>query len=184
MIQKRVPLIIPFFLALIATGYASVLLTTMRLHTFAPFLALLYSRCSRMASFWISSLCGLIFDLLGSELRFGAHSLSFGLATLLLYQQKKHFNDEKPLVLSLFTFQLSLCVTLALLLFSFLSRLSFGLNVKWIAVDFILMAFFDALYAFLWFSCPMMFYSHLRRRIPYRLLGFKMLSLIRFWERK
>lgn len=161
--EKRVPLLFPFFLALIATGYASVFLKEARLHTFVPFLALLYARCSRMSCLWISSLCGLILDLLASQLRFGTHALSFALVTLLLYAQKKQFDHEKPLAFSLFTFQLSLCVTLALFLFSLFSHISFALNIKWIGVDFVLMAFFDALYAFLWFYCPMMCYARLRR---------------------
>src|ERR1700733_8246251 len=97
MVRSPVPLLFPFFLALMATAYANVFFPWTRLHTFVPFLALLYSRCSRASSFWISAFCGLIVDLLGSHLRFGVYALTFSIATLLLYHQKKHFYQEKPL---------------------------------------------------------------------------------------
>jgi rod shape-determining protein MreD len=159
--EKRIPLLFPFFLALAAAAYASVFLSHIHLHTFAPFLALLYSRCSRVSSFWISALCGLLMDLLASEMRFGIYSLSFSIATLLLYHQKKHFYQEKPLALSLFTFQLSLVITGALFFFSIALHPHFSFNAKSIIADFFLMSLADALYAFLWFSCPMMLYRHI-----------------------
>jgi len=159
----RAPLLLPFILAVIATACASVFLPHIRLHTFAPFLALLYSRCSRMSSFWISSLCGLLIDALGSELRFGVHALSFSVATLFLYSQKKHFYHDKPLALSLFTFQISLIITLILFLFSCLSHSLPPISMKWMISDFLLMSFFDALYAFIWFSLPLFLYSYLKR---------------------
>ena len=160
--MKSVPLLFSFFLALSASAYASVFFPHIHLHTFAPFLALLYSRCSRISSFWISSLCGLLIDVLGSELRFGVYALSFATATLLLYPQKKHFND-KPLALSLFTFPISMIITLVVFLFSRLSATSPVFTVKWIISDLLLMSFFDALYAFVWFSLPLICYSYLKR---------------------
>jgi rod shape-determining protein MreD len=159
----RAPLLFAFFLAVIATTCGSVFLPHIRLHTFAPFLALLYSRCSRMSSFWISSLCGLLIDVLGSELRFGVHALSFSVATLFLYSQKKHFFNDKPLALSLFTFQISLIITLILFLFSYLSNSLPSISIKWMIFDFILMSFFDSLYAFIWFSLPLFLYGYLMR---------------------
>lgn len=157
--MKRIPLLIPFSLALTATVCTSVFFPHFKLHTFAPFLALLYARCSRMSSLWISSLCGLIVDLLISESRFGMYACSFTSATLLLYGQKKHFSD-KPLALSLFTFQISLVITSVLFLFSYSL---FKLDLRWIFSDFILMSFFDSVYAALWFSAPLLAFESLRK---------------------
>jgi|SRR5579862_2438310 len=179
--MKRVPLLFPFFLAVIATGCASVFLPHIRLHTFAPFLALLYARCSRMSSFWISSLCGLLIDALGSELRFGVHALSFSVATLFLYSQKKHFYNDKPLALSLFTFQISLIITFILFLFSFLSHSLPPITLKWIISDFFLMSFFDALYAFIWFSLPLFLYGYIAR-VDFR--SFISKIYLNFWKKK
>jgi len=117
-----------------------------------------------MSSFWISSLCGLLIDALGSELRFGVHALSFSVATLFLYSQKKHFYNDKPLALSLFTFQISLIITFILFLFSYLSGSLPSISMKYIISDFILMSFFDAFYAFIWFSLPLFLYGYLFRK--------------------
>jgi rod shape-determining protein MreD len=160
---KRVPLLFPFFLALIASFGSTVFFPHTRLHTFAPFLALLYSRCSRLSSLWIGSLCGLCLDALGSEALFGLHSLSFAVATLLLYRQKKHFYSDKPLALSLFTFQISLIITSVLFLFTCMSSSSPRLHLKWLLSDFLVMSFFDSIYALLWFSIPMLLYARLSR---------------------
>lgn len=161
--MKGVPLLFPFFLALIASLGSTVFFPHTRLHTFAPFLALLYSRCSRLSSLWIGALCGLCLDALGSETLFGLHSLSFSIATLLLYRQKKHFYNDKPLALSLFTFQISLVITFVLFLFSCLSHSSPRLHVKWILSDFLVMSFIDSIYALAWFSLPMLLYARLTR---------------------
>ena len=159
--MKRPPLLFSFFLATTATVCSSVFIPHIRLHAFAPFLALLYSRCSRMSCFWISSLCGLLIDALGSELRFGIHALSFSVATLILYSQKKHFYNDKPLALSLFTFQISLIITIILFLFSYFSHSLPAIRLKWIISDCIVMACCDSLYAFLWFSLPLFAYTYL-----------------------
>lgn len=157
--MKRIPLFFPFLLAFLATIGTSVFFPHFRLHPFAPFLALLYCRCSRMSSLWIASLCGLFFDLFSSEMRFGMYALSFFVTTLLLYSQKKRFYSDKSLALSLFTFLISMSLTSSLFIFS-RSSFSVSINIKWLASDFILMSFFDALYAFVWFSLPMLLYTY------------------------
>ncbi len=161
--NQRVPLLFPFILALFATAFASVFLPYTRLHTFAPCLALIYARCSRASSLWLSSLCGLIVDLLSVEFHFGLHALSFAAATLFLYEQKRHFYDDKPLALALFTFQLSLFLTCVHSIFAFLSHTSFAFSPKLIAIDFFALPLCDALYAFLWFSCSMALFLYVRR---------------------
>lgn len=177
--MKGVPLLFPFFLALIASFGSTVFFPHTRLHTFAPFLALLYSRCSRLSSLWIGALCGLCFDALGSKTLFGLHALSFSVATLLLYRQKKHFYSDKPLSLSIYTFQISLIITSVLFLYSYFSDSMPRIQMKWILSDFLVMSFFDSVYALAWFSIPMLLYTRLLR------LDFRKISLsMRFLKRK
>jgi len=159
--SKRVPLLFPFLLALIATSFLNACFPRVHLQTFAPFLPFLYARCSRTSSLWIAALCGLALDLLGSH-RLGAHMLSLTAATLLLYGQKRHFYEEKPLALCLFTWILSLILTALLFFLTFLSSAP-AMRLEWLLIDFIIMPTIDAFYAFIYFSCPMRFYAYLQK---------------------
>ena len=159
--SKRVPLLFPFMLALVATVFLNVFFPRVHLQTFTPFLPFLYARCSRTSSLWIAALCGLILDLLGSH-RLGAHMLAFSAATLILYGQKRHFYEEKPLALCLFTWLLSVILTILLFFFTFLSA-SPAMRLEWLLIDFIMMPSFDALYAFIYFSCPMIMYTYIQK---------------------
>lgn len=163
MFKHKTPLLFSFILAALATSYASVFFPHFHLHTFAPFLALLYCRCSKMSSIWIGSLCGLFFDLFSSEIKFGIYALSFGATSYILYPQKKRFYSDKPLALCLFSFLISVSITLFLFVFSRSSTFSFMYSIKWFVSDFVMMPFFDALYAFLWFSLPIYFYSYCKK---------------------
>jgi rod shape-determining protein MreD len=131
------------------------------LQTFVPFLPFLYARCSRTSSLWIAAFCGLLLDLLGSH-RLGAHLLAFSLATLLFYGQKKHFYEDKPLALCLFTWILSFFLTGILFLFTFFADAP-PLRWEWAVVDFIAMPCVDALYALVYFSCPMGIYAYVQK---------------------
>jgi rod shape-determining protein MreD len=159
--MRRIPLFVLFFWTLAATVFLTVFFPKVRLHTFLPFLPFLYARCSRPSSLWIASLCGLIVDLLGSEMRFGVHALCSAVTTLCFHHQKKHFYEEKPLALSLLTFGLSVCITLQLFFFCF-SMQAFPIGWKSVFADVFLMAALDCLYAFLWFTCPMLVYTRLK----------------------
>lgn len=88
--------------------------------------------------------------------------LAFSVATLLFYGQKKHFYEEKPLALCLFTWMLSLVLTSMLFLFTFLSEAP-PLRWEWVAVDLVAMPCVDALYALIGFSCPMLFYAYVQK---------------------
>ncbi len=46
-----------------------------RLFAFSPFLAILYNRIHFQKALWLSFLCGLIIDLLSSEVRLGVYAL-------------------------------------------------------------------------------------------------------------
>ena len=161
--MRQVPLYFSFALAVFFALFGTVFLPHVHLLAFSPFLALLYSRHSFMASLWIASLCGLAIDLLSSEFRFGIHALNYCLTTLVLYRRKRHFFEDKPLALSLFTFFISIVSTILQLLLIALFDRALPLSGKLLITDLLLMPAADALYAFVWFSCPMMLFIYIKK---------------------
>lgn len=177
--MNQVPLLFSFSLALFFALWGTAVITVVRLLAFAPFLALLYNKTSFVKSLWIASLCGVIVDLLCSELRLGVHALNYCGTTLLLYKQKKHFFEDKALALSLFTLIISIISTA--LQFFLLSIFGQGLplSAKLLIADFLIMPLADATYAFLWFTCPMRLYAYIKK------VGWRTLySKIRFFFSK
>lgn len=177
--MRQVPLYFSFSLALFFALFGTVFLPHVRLLAFSPFLALLYNRSSFTTSLWIASLCGLAIDLLSSEFRLGIYALNYSLTTLLLYKQKRHFFEDKPLALSLFTILISIVSTiLQLLLISIFDR-ALPLSGKLLITDLIIMPIVDAIYAFLWFSCPMMLFLYIKK-IGWRAFSTQIFSYFRF----
>lgn len=172
--MNQVPLLFSFSLALFFALWGTALLPHLRLLAFAPFLALLYNKRSFVKSLWIASLCGLIIDLLCSELRLGVHALNYCGTTLLLYKQKRHFFEDKALALSLFTLLISIVSTI--LQFFLISIFGQGLplSAKLILADLLVMPVADAVYAYLWFTCPMLLYAYIKK-VSWRTLYSKIL---------
>lgn len=115
------------------------------------------------ASLWISALCGFIIDLLSSQYRFGIYGLNYCLTALFIYHQNRHFFEDKPLALSLYTAAVSCTSTVLqiILLYAFDKTLPFTLKLA--ITDLIGMPLVDAVYAFLWFTCPVRLYYHIKR---------------------
>jgi rod shape-determining protein MreD len=162
--MQQVPLYFPFTLAVFFALFGSVFLPYVHLLVFSPFLGLLYTRCNFVKALWIASLCGFVMDLLSSEFRFGIQALAYALTTLLLYKQKKHFFEDKPLALSLFTLLISIVSTLCQWSLISLFDRALPLSGKFLFTDLVVMPLVDAGYAFLWFSCPMMLFLHLKKK--------------------
>ena len=161
--MKSVPLYIPFSLALTAALFCGVGLPALHLSFFAPFLALAYYTAPLSRSLWISLGCGVILDLISSEFRFGLLTLTWVVTTLLIYKQKKHFFEDKPLALSLFTAVIAAVSTAVQL--TLISCFDRGLPVSFLSscTDTLLMSAVDGLYAFLWFTCPLKLYKYIKR---------------------
>ncbi|MBS0620460.1 MAG: rod shape-determining protein MreD [Verrucomicrobia bacterium] len=157
--MKGVPLLFPFSLALFAT----LLFPMLPVCAFAPFLALLYQRKSLLFSLWVASGCGLLIDLLSAEMRLGIYAFNYGITTLLLYNQRKHFFEDKPLAISLYTAVISILSTLIQAGLFTLSGRKLEWSAKWVATDLLLMPALDALYAALWISFPCLLYLTIRR---------------------
>ncbi len=158
-----------FILSLAYTLFIPIFLPLCHLSTFSPFLAYTYHKKTLIQSLWISILCGLMIDLCTSQLHFGLYALNFAITTLLLFSKKRHFFDEKPLSLSIFTFFISAIATLTLLLLTISFDAQLSLNWPTIISDVFLMSIADALYAFIGFTLPIKLYFHLKQH-PWKFL--------------
>ncbi len=177
--MRQVPLYFPFSLALFWALFGTVFLPHIRLMAFSPFLALLYNRASFLPALWIATLSGLIIDLLSSEFRLGIYALNYCLTTILLYKQKRHFFEDKPLAVSLFTFFISIVSTLLqLLLISMFDR-ALPMSLKLLITDLLIMPLADAVYAFLGLSCPMLLFAYIKKK-GWRVFSRQVLSWLRF----
>ncbi len=161
--MKSVPLYIPFCLALAAALFCSAGFPALHLSFFAPFLALAYYTAPFSKSLWISLGCGVILDLISSEFRFGLMTLTWALTTLLVYKQKKHFFEDKPLALSLFTAVIAAVSTTLELTTIYLFDRGLSISFASACIDTLLMSAVDGLYAFLWFTCPLKLYKYIKK---------------------
>jgi rod shape-determining protein MreD len=161
--MRQIPLLFSFSLACFFAVFGTAITQEFKLFAFAPFLAIVYNRTELQKALWIAALCGAFIDLLSSEFVLGLHAVCYSLTTLMLFKQKKHFFEDKPLALSLFTALISMVATgMQLLLISIFDR-ALPLSVKLLMTDFLLMPLLDGVYAFFWFSCPMMLYLHIKK---------------------
>ncbi len=151
----------------------------MKLFAFSPFLAIFFNCSNFQRSLWIASLCGLMIDLLSSEFALGLYALNYCLTTLLLFNQKKHFFDDKPLALSLFTMLISIVSTVVQWVLICIFERGLPLSGKLLLTDLVAMPLIDAAYAYVWFSCPMMLYLH-SKKVGWRAFYSRIMLSIRF----
>src|ERR1700722_15018287 len=154
---------LPFILSLTVALFGSAIFPSIRLFAFAPFLALVFMRFSLLNALWFALAIGFLVDLLSTEMRFGAFSLIYCLTTVLTYHQKRHFFDDKPLALSLYTGLISIVASSLELLFLYALDAHMPLNWLVVSVDVFGMSVLDALYAFICFTCPIKIYQYLQR---------------------
>ena len=170
--MRCIPLWFPCSLAVVVAIFGTALLPQIRLFAFAPLLAVLYNQKTLIYSLWIASLCGVLIDLLSSDMHFGLYALNYCLTTLLIYKQKHHFFDDKPLALSLFTALISFTSTLIQFFLIAISDQGIPITWKLALTDLIGMPLIDAIYAYLWFTCPMQLYIYIQKG-----------NLLRLWHR-
>lgn len=139
------------------------LFPNIRLAPFSPFFAILFSRVPFTRALWIAFSCGLILDLVSSEIRFGLHALNYTITAAFLYHQKRHFFDDKPSALSFFTAIIAAFSTLIHIFALQAFDRGIALSFRLIFTDVFLMSILDGLYAFLWFTCPMKLYTYIQK---------------------
>lgn len=157
--MRKVPLILPFLLALFVQLYGSLFLGPLRLIAFAPFFAIAFQRLTLLQSLWMSALIGLLVDLSSSSLKVGFFSLTYTLTSWIAYKQKSHFFEDKPLSLSLYTTFISCLASALQLTLLTLSPSRLPLDPPLVLSDLVAMPLIDGLYAFFWFTCPLGVYT-------------------------
>lgn len=148
----KIELIFAFILATLANVFCSAIFPEVHLLYFAPLLALSRS-FSLNVVLWQAALCGAIADLLSSS-PFGLNSVSYTLTALFLFRTHKFFNDN-PFNLSLFTIAISQTFYLIYISLSFILGYYIKLTTFSFLTDFMIMPILDAIYAFIWFFCPL-----------------------------
>jgi len=160
--MRKVPLHFFFLLALFALLFGTVFFPSIRLAPLPPLLAIGYYRLTYPKALWLSFACGLLLDLLSSS-HFGLTALSFTAASAVLYFQKRHFFEDKPVAFSLFASVISACITLTHLFALYLFDKAIPLTGKSFLTEIIAMPALDGVFAFLWFTCPMRLYTYIQK---------------------
>lgn len=161
--MKRFYLKAAFLLAFFATFIQSALVPSLNFMTFAPFLILAIVHLNFPKAIWLGFGCGLIIDLLSST-QMGLYALCYTITCASLYRQKRNFIDEKPLNIALFTALFSFCSTLLLVLLLFLFDKSAVYSGQWAFFDLWTMPLLDAVYALVWFYCPLLLAQVLKKQ--------------------
>lgn len=137
-----------FLFSLLMMLTLPIFLPQLHLLAFSPFLAFVCHHKPYFSSLCIAAGCGLLVDLFSSESRLGIYALSLCATTALLYPQKHHFFQDKPMALALFTALISATTTLVLMgVIAMFSR-QVAISWLWLLVDLIIMPLADALYAY------------------------------------
>lgn len=143
---------------------APVLLPHWRLMFFAPFLIILYYQRSYLTCLWGALLCGLVIDLLSSDMRIGLHSVDYCLTTWLLYGQRRHFFADSLSTLPIMTILFSITATVIQVVIVHIFEQPLVVSWQWVLTDLVYMPLFDACYAFAWFVLPSVCFGRRPRR--------------------
>lgn len=152
--DERLCLLIAFCFGLVPTLICPALMPRLHLAFFAPFLILLIYRRPLIHCLWWALACGLILDLLSSHRRLGVQALAYFLTTWLLFRQKNHVFNDKPISLPLMTCLFG--ITSAIAQMGILQVFERGISPswQWVGTDLLLWPLADALYAAVWFYIP------------------------------
>jgi rod shape-determining protein MreD len=156
--------LLAFLLASLCLFLIHPLFPSLRLFAYSPFITLMLIHCRLQQALWASFIAGFILDLFSSG-PMGLHALSLTLSSLLLFNQRKHFFEDNPYNLSLFTSLFSFTSTLfySSLFFIFDRRVFF--HGKWVITDLFLMPLVDGIYAAIWFTLPLLLIEKYKRKI-------------------
>lgn len=161
--MTSIPLLYVFLVTLLCTLFSTAVYSQIHLIPFTAFFALLYLRTSLVFSLWCALGCGLLLDLINSDLRFGFYALNTCLTTLLLQKQKKHFFEEKLHSICLLTGLISTSMTIFQWIFYCATHLECNLSWKLFFIDFMLLPICDALAVFLWIYLPVISFIYSRK---------------------
>jgi len=158
--KKLLPL---FFQTLLFCIAAQKIFPEVKWVFFAPFLTICYTSLPILPCLWLSSITGICMDMMGEGLPFGTHALIYLVVTSLLYPYRRHFVD-KAIGLSIFTYLFSSLSTFLHMGAEVILSKSLPFSFYALCTDTLFFPLFDALYAFLWFSFPLLVYGYLKKQ--------------------
>jgi hypothetical protein len=152
-----------FFLFSTVFAFLGMTLFPIPLLAYAPYLAHMLMTKPLKSALWHSLSCGLFMDALQSSFSFGFCSLEFCLVTLILYQQKHWFFNDKLFSLSLFSSLF--CLGCSLLQLGILSLKKRPILFSWslIGTDCLLVPLYHGIYAFICFTIPYLIYLQIKK---------------------
>lgn len=153
------PLVFPFCLSFFALLFAPLFFPTIRLVAFAPFLVFVFLRRPFFPSLWIATFCGLLVDLCNTDTRFGLFSLTYLVTASICYRINAYFFEDSPLSISLYTAFIASVFSIFQMIFLSFFHKSLPFNWQVAFTNFLFMPLLDALYAFIWFSSPLVLYT-------------------------
>ena len=159
--EKKIYIVLAFILSITACFFTA-LMPKISFLPFAPFLVVLFLHKPFSQALWGATLTGTFLDLFSSQ-NFGFYSFSYCLTALFLYKQKRFFN-EKPLSFSIFTYFVSLTLSLLHLFLFFLFKKNLPVTFLSFTVDIFAMPLLDVLLAFFWVALPLQAFEMMRKK--------------------
>ena len=144
-------ILLPLFLATSAFVLQLWLFPSFSLLVFAPFCTYILQTRGRIKGIWAAALCGMVYDLTLFDAPFGLHSLIYAIALgCTSFIRKPLFSRNLPLLNGAFS------------TFYWIFSLPFfhgQLGISGAAARLAVFPLADTLYAFFWFTCPLMLYN-------------------------
>lgn len=146
-----------FLIAFVPTMVAPIFFPLVKLSYFIPLIVLfIYKKTTKQLFTYIFTI-GLILDLLAAYTPFGFWIIVYAITSWIVLYLKPFFFEDKWLtfpILTLFFSQISTLIY-ALICYCFFKRSLF--SILWLFTDLLAYPFFDALYAFVFFTLPLYF---------------------------
>lgn len=160
--MKRGKLSFVFFLSFFYALVVPILLPSLRLAFFVPFLILTIYSTNLVTSLWISLGIGLILDLFSPDSLFGMFALTYCGTIALLYKQKQTLFEDQITTIPLFTFFFSMLSTIIQLLLVYAFNGRPMISWSWAGSDLIAWPLLDAVYAILGIMLPLRLLKRLK----------------------
>ncbi len=148
-----------FLAALLLTLFSPIFFSSYKVFYFIPFLIRTFYLKSFEESLWISCLCGILLDLLSSNVRFGLHALSYTVTSALLYSQKRNFFEDNLSTLPVLTYLYSFSTTIFQIVLLMILQKGVALSWEFVKIDLGFLPFQDALYSFICFGIPKLIFG-------------------------
>lgn len=153
-----------FFTAFLPFLLIPLYFPSLKLQFFAPFLITILYKKPFFNALWWAFFTGLLQDLLSATHHLGLFGLGSCLTLTALRPLKKHFFEDSLSTIPLMTLFFSIFFTLLQVVLFSLFESSPPLSLKWIATDLFFFPLLDALYAFLLFTLPQLFFPRFSDR--------------------